>query len=58
MHGGKDLADEMLQVVAKHGIKAETQIFDSLEQVPEMFELLEVGKIRGKAVVVVDKESV
>ena len=58
MHGGKHLSDEMLKVVAKHGIKAETQIFQGLERVPEMFDLLEAGKIKGKAVCVVDKDSV
>ncbi len=58
MHGGKGLSDEMLELVAKHGIKAETQIFQGLDQVPEMFELLEAGKIKGKAVCVVDKDSV
>ena len=58
MHGAKDLSEEMLQVVAKHGIKAETQIFEGLQEVPKMFELLEEGKVKGKAVCVVDKESV
>ncbi|EXJ73869.1 uncharacterized protein A1O5_03631 [Cladophialophora psammophila CBS 110553] len=58
MHGGKQLADEMLRTVAEHGIVAETQVFQGLEDVPKMFELLEAGKIKGKAVCVVDKELV
>lgn len=58
MHGGKELADEMLEVVAKHGIKAETEIYYGLEEVPRMCELLEEGKVKGKAVCVVDKELV
>ncbi|OAP65608.1 hypothetical protein AYL99_01580 [Fonsecaea erecta] len=58
MHGGKGVAEQMLQAVAKHGIVAEAQVFDGLAGVPEMFELLESGKIKGKAVCVVDKELV
>ncbi|OQV02899.1 hypothetical protein CLAIMM_08015 [Cladophialophora immunda] len=58
MHGGKGVADEMLQAVARHGVVAETQIFDGLAEVPRMFELLEAGKVKGKAVCVIDKELV
>ncbi|KIW27763.1 uncharacterized protein PV07_07471 [Cladophialophora immunda] len=58
MHGGKGVADEMLQAVARHSVVAETQIFDGLAEVPRMFELLEAGKVKGKAVCVIDKELV
>ncbi|KIX94948.1 uncharacterized protein Z520_09258 [Fonsecaea multimorphosa CBS 102226] len=58
MHGGPGVADEMLQTVATHGIVAETQVFHGLDEVPKMFELLEAGKVKGKAVCVVDKELV
>jgi len=54
MLGGRKLAQEMLQVVAKHNIRAETQIFHGLEEVPKMVELARAGNLRGKAVCVVD----
>jgi propanol-preferring alcohol dehydrogenase len=58
MLGGTDVGKEMLDVVAKHGIKAETQVFHGLEKVPEMLELSRNGKLKGKAVCVVDESLV
>lgn len=55
MYGDRETAQEMLDVVAKHDIKAETQVFDGLAEVPKMVELLEKGTVKGKAVCVVDR---
>ncbi|KIW76371.1 hypothetical protein Z517_11117 [Fonsecaea pedrosoi CBS 271.37] len=57
-HGGKAVADEMLATVARHGVVAETQIFNGLGEVPRMFELLHKGEVRGKAVCVVAEDLV
>jgi propanol-preferring alcohol dehydrogenase len=54
MFGGRELSQEMLQVVAKHNIRAETQVFTGLEEVPKMVELARAGNLKGKAVCVVD----
>ncbi|KAJ9636191.1 hypothetical protein H2204_005463 [Knufia peltigerae] len=54
MYGDCDTAREMLDVVARHDIRAETQVFNGLGEVPKMVELLEKGNVKGKAVCVVD----
>ena len=48
MHGGKGVAEEMLKLVAEKGIKAEVQVSERLETVPEMFRLLEKGGDKGE----------
>ncbi|KAK5057477.1 hypothetical protein LTR84_011477 [Exophiala bonariae] len=54
MLGGRGVAQEMLEVVARHNIKAETQVFHGLEEVPNMVELSRAGKLKGKAICIVD----
>ncbi|KIW11020.1 hypothetical protein PV08_10319 [Exophiala spinifera] len=58
MYGDRDTAQEMLAVVARHDIKAETQAFDGLAEVPTMVDLLERGAVNGKAICVVDRTLV
>ncbi|OTA92558.1 hypothetical protein M434DRAFT_74421 [Hypoxylon sp. CO27-5] len=53
---------EMVEFIAEHsgksegGIKVETTAFEGLEKIEELMELVRSGKLRGKAVIVVDKE--
>ncbi|OQV06503.1 Alcohol dehydrogenase GroES-like domain-containing protein [Cladophialophora immunda] len=52
---GQEYSQQMLNDAGKHGIKVETNIFYGLEEVPKMVELAHSGKMKGKAVCVVDK---
>ena len=45
----------MLNDAEKYDIKVETNIFYGLDEVPKMVELAHSGKMKGKAVCVVDK---
>jgi propanol-preferring alcohol dehydrogenase len=54
---GQEYSQQMLEDVAKHKIKVETNLFYGLEEVPKMVELAHSGKMKGKAVCVVDKEA-
>lgn len=47
-------ARDMLKLVAEHGISVETNAFQGLEKVHQAVELAHSGKMRGKAIVVVD----
>ena len=47
----------MLNETGKHNVKVETNLFYGLDQVPKMVELAHSGKMKGKAVCVVDKEE-
>ncbi len=50
--------DDMLEVIAKHGIRVRTNVFHGLKQVPDLVEALRNGKIQGKGIVIVDEEAV
>ena len=52
---GQELSQEMLNEAARHNIKVETNLFYGLEEVPKMVELSHSGKMKGKAVCVVDQ---
>ncbi|KIW68363.1 hypothetical protein PV04_04316 [Phialophora macrospora] len=52
---GQEYSQQMLNDAEKHGVKVETNIFYGLEEVPKMVELAHSGKMKGKAVCVVDK---
>ncbi|RYP44980.1 hypothetical protein DL768_008617 [Monosporascus sp. mg162] len=54
--GGPAMIREMLDTVATHKVRAEMQVFDGLGEVPRMLELSRAGKIKGKAVCVVDND--
>ncbi|KAI0142521.1 GroES-like protein [Hypoxylon sp. NC0597] len=58
---------EMVRFIAEHsgkgegeggsGIKVETTAFEGLERIEELMKLVRSGRLRGKAVIVVDKEQ-
>jgi propanol-preferring alcohol dehydrogenase len=54
---GQDYSQQMLNDVSKHNIKVETNLFYGLDEVPKMVELAHSGKMRGKAVCVVDRDE-
>lgn len=55
---GQEQSQEMLSLVGEKGIKVEVNTFDGLKEVPKMFNLAHSGKMKGKAVCVVDKSQV
>ncbi|KAH0425261.1 alcohol dehydrogenase GroES-like domain-containing protein [Colletotrichum camelliae] len=50
--------ETMLEHIAEHGIKLESNVFHGLDKIYEALELVNSGKISGKAVIVVDEEQV
>lgn len=55
---GQEQSQEMLDLVAANKIQVETNVFHGLDEVPKMVELSHSGKMKGKAVVVVDEEAI
>ena len=55
---GAQQSQEMLNFCAEKKISVETNVFHGLEEVPKMVELSHSGKMKGKAVVVVDEEAI
>ncbi|KAH8885362.1 alcohol dehydrogenase [Thozetella sp. PMI_491] len=49
---------EMLEHVAKYGVRVEMRLFDGLESIEELLGVVKSGSLRGKAVVIVDREQV
>jgi len=54
---GQEQSQDMLKLVGKAGIKVEKNVFNGLEEVPKMVDLAHSGKMKGKAVCVVDKSQ-
>ena len=55
---GAQQSQEMLNFCTENKIAVETNVFHGLEEVPKMVELSHSGKMKGKAVVVVDEEAI
>ena len=53
---GPEQAQEMLNMCGDAGISVETNIFHGLDAVPKMVELAHSGKMKGKAVTVVNED--
>lgn len=51
-------SEEMLQCVAEHDIEVHTNPFQGLGKVEELLGMVESGKLRGKAVIVVDPTQI
>lgn len=54
----KKQGDDMLELVAKHGISVKTNPFHGLESIPKLVELSHSGRMQGKGIVIVDEEAV
>lgn len=53
----KDDSQQMLDDVSKYNIKVETNLFYGLDELPKMVELAHSGKMRGKAICVIDDDE-
>ncbi|KAI1364938.1 GroES-like protein [Xylaria arbuscula] len=51
-------SEEMVQCIAEHGVKVRTNPFQGLESIEELLSVVKSGKLRGKAVIVVDPEQI
>ncbi|CAK7242258.1 MAG: hypothetical protein STHCBS139747_003740 [Sporothrix thermara] len=49
---------DMVAAIAQHGLHVDTVPFEGLEQIDALVDLVHSGTVKGKAVVVVDKEQV
>lgn len=49
---------DMINFVAEHGISAKVNVYNGLESIHELVEVVHSGKIQGKAVIVVDPDQV
>ena len=48
----------MLDTIAKHGVTVTTNPFYGLDKIEELLEMVHGGKIKGKALIVVDPEQI
>ena len=55
---GPQQAQDMLNLVADKKIKVEVNVYHGLHEVPKMVELSHSGKMKGKAVCIVDEEVI
>ena len=53
----REEAQRMLDMVAKFGIRVNTNPFYGLEEIPKLLELAHSGKMKGKGVVIIDEEE-
>ena len=55
---GQEQAQDMLDLVAESKIHVETNVFHGLKEVPRMVDLAHSGKMKGKAICVVDEKAI
>lgn len=55
--GSPEESKAMMKAIAEHGITVQTNPFDGLEAIDDLMALVKSGKLRGKAVVIVDPEQ-
>lgn len=51
-------SESMLECIAEHGIKVTTNPFYGLDKIEKLVELVHGGKIKGKAIIIVDEEQI
>lgn len=47
-------SEAMVRFIAEHGLRVKTNVYEGLEKIEELLEVVHGGKIQGKAVIVVD----
>ena len=58
MISGQEQAQDMLNLVAENKIQVETNVFHGLKEVLRMVDLSHFGKMKGKAICVVDEKAI
>lgn len=51
-------SEEMMQCIGEHGVKVRTNPFKGLESIEDLLGVVKSGKLRGKAVIVVDPAQI
>jgi propanol-preferring alcohol dehydrogenase len=50
-------AEEMLQLVVKHEINVESNVFHGIREIPKVVDMLSKGQYKGKGVIIIDEEA-
>lgn len=58
MYGGVEDSRQMLDEASRHGVQAETVAFQGLQEVPKLLDFASSGRLKGKAICIVDGELV
>ncbi|KUI73282.1 Alcohol dehydrogenase [Cytospora mali] len=48
----------MVRFIAENGVKVKTNVFEGLDKLDDLLEMIHSGKIQGKAVIVIDPEQI
>lgn len=48
----------MVKFIAEHGVKVKTNVFEGLNKIEELLDVIHSGKIQGKAVIIVDPDQI
>lgn len=51
-------SEAMVRFIAQHGVKVKTNVFNGLDEIEKLLEMVHSGKIQGKAVIVVDQQQI
>ncbi|TGJ87322.1 hypothetical protein E0Z10_g1456 [Xylaria hypoxylon] len=51
-------SEGMMQCIAQHGVRVRTNPFQGLDKIEELLSTVKSGKLRGKAVIIVDPEQI
>lgn len=49
---------DMVKFIAENGIEVKTNVFDGLDEIESLLDMVHSGKIQGKAVIIVDPEQI
>jgi D-arabinose 1-dehydrogenase-like Zn-dependent alcohol dehydrogenase len=47
----------MIKAVVKHSVASKIQVFHGLDSIHELLDVVQSGKLEGKAVIIVDQEQ-
>ncbi|ROV88896.1 hypothetical protein VSDG_08909 [Cytospora chrysosperma] len=51
-------SNAMVSFIAEHGVKVETNVFEGLDKIDDLLTMVRSGKIRGKAVIIIDQDQI
>lgn len=51
-------SEAMVRFIVENGIKVKTNVFEGLDKIEELLEMVRGGKMQGKAVIIVDDEQI
>lgn len=51
-------SNAMVSFIAEHGVKVETNVLEGLDKIDDLLTMVRSGKIRGKAVIIIDQDQI